>query len=232
MRVIRGRGETVDADRAVTRRLLETTATSDEPGVRVWVPHRQVAFGRRDAALDGYERARAAARGRGFTPVERRVGGRAVAYDGETTLAFARTEPVGDARTGIEARYDRLIADVRVALGGLQVHVDDGEPPDAFCPGCHSLQLPGNGKVVGVAQRVAGDVALTAGVLVVDGARELTDVYERVYDALGVSFDPASVGSLEAIPGRRLDIDDARRVLEDALVGRTDRTVVDAGECL
>ena len=230
MRVLRGRGRSVESDREVTGRLLEWTAAEGEPSVRVWVPHRQVAFGRRDATLDGYERARTVADERGFVPVERRVGGRAVAYDGETTVAFARAEPVGDAKTGIEARYDRVTADVRMALGGLQVHVDEGEPADSFCPGCHSLQLPGSGKVAGFAQRVAGDVALVAGVLVVDGAEELAAVYEAVYGALGVAFDPASVGALAAVPGRQIDVDDVRRVLEDALVGRNDRTVLDVAD--
>src|SRR6056297_3978474 len=81
MRVFRGRAGSIAADRDVSRRLLSIAADGD-PAVRVWTPHRQIAFGRRDARREGYDRARAAADKRGFPPIERDVGGRAVAYDG------------------------------------------------------------------------------------------------------------------------------------------------------
>ena len=215
MRVFRGRAGTIAADRAVSDRLLEV-ATEGEPAVRVWVPHRQVAFGRRDTRLESYERARVAAREMEFPPVERRVGGRAVAYDGETTLAFARAEPIADFREGTDERYERLTGDVERALSDLGLAVDRGEPADAFCPGSHSLRTDG-GKVAGIAQRVQRDAALVSGVLLVDATGELTAALEAVYDALGVPFDPDSVGSLAA--GGTTDPDRIRATLEATLVG-------------
>jgi hypothetical protein len=98
--VVRGRRGTPDADRLATRALLDRVADTGQPAVRVWAPHRIVAFGRRDARSAGFEDAAAAAREHGFAPVERSVGGRAVAYDGETTLAFARITPLDDVRGG------------------------------------------------------------------------------------------------------------------------------------
>ncbi|WIV68351.1 lipoate--protein ligase family protein [Natrialbaceae archaeon AArc-T1-2] len=222
MRVFRGRTGTIPADREASARLLEVAAAG-EPAVRVWTPHRQVAFGRRDAGLEGYDRARTVARDRGFPPVERSVGGRAVAYDGETTLAFARAEPVADFRRGTDERYERLIGELERALADLGVDVARGEPMDSFCPGAHSLQAEG-GKLAGIAQRVRHDAAVVSGVLVVDAADELAGVLEPVYDALAVSFDPGSVGSAAAAGGPA-DPDRVQAALEDALVG--DRETVE-----
>ena len=130
VRVLRGRGDSLDADRAVTGATLDQTADSGVPAVRAWTPHRQVAFGRRDAASEGYDRAVAAARERGFEPVEREVGGRAVAYTG-TTVAFAHAVPVEDPRVGIDDRYATATTRVRRALAEVGVDADPGEFPFA-----------------------------------------------------------------------------------------------------
>ena len=220
MRVFRGRAGTIDADRAMSERLLEI-ATAGEPAVRVWIPHRQVAFGRRDARLPGYRHARVAAREAGFPPIERDVGGRAVAYDGATTIAFARGEPIEGVREGTDERYERLAADVEAALAELGLEVSRGEPADAFCPGSHSLQADG-GKVAGIAQRVRRNGALVAGLVLVDAADELAGALGTVYDALEVPFDPNSVGSV-ADAGGPTDPELVRATLEETLVG--DRSV-------
>ncbi|AGB33226.1 biotin/lipoate A/B protein ligase [Natrinema pellirubrum DSM 15624] len=221
MRVLRGRADSIPADRDATRRLL-SSAADGEPAVRVWVPHRQVAFGRRDAELEGYDRAREAADERGFPPIERSVGGRAVAYDGETTLAFARAEPVAEYRQGTTDRYERVTAAVERTLEGLGPSPVRGEPEDAFCPGTHSLSAEDRDgqrrKVVGIAQRVRQDAALVAGVVLVANREGLADVLEEVYGTLGLSLEPASVGSVADADGPA-DPAPVRRALEDELVG-------------
>jgi lipoate-protein ligase A len=223
MRIVRGRAETIARDRAISARLLDWAAAG-RPAVRAWSPHRQVAFGRRDARDDGYDRARTAARERGFPPVERDVGGRAVAYSG-STVAFARAEPASR-RGSIDDRYDRATGAVRAALETVGVVATDGEPPDSFCPGTHSLQS--NGKVVGFAQRVRKDAAITAGICVVRDHGAIAGVLEPVYDALGVAFDPESVGSV-ARAGGEADPERVARALEAALVGDHDPELVSAG---
>lgn len=215
MRVLRGRAGTVDADRAATADAVATAAAEGEPAVRVWTPHRHVAFGRRDVASDGYGAAAAAARSRGFPPVERSVGGRAVAYTG-TTVAFGLAVPVADVRTGVADRYDRVTAALRRALADLGVDARPGEPDGAFCPGRHSLQC--EGKLAGVAQRVRSGVALVGGVLVVDGHAAVADVLEPVYGALGVPLDPDAVGSV-ARAGGEADPAVVARTVESELVG-------------
>ncbi|WP_252700349.1 lipoyl protein ligase domain-containing protein [Natronosalvus vescus] len=224
VRVLRGRASTIEVDRVESERLLEFAAAG-ERAVRVWAPHRQIAFGRRDARLEGYERARNRAREHDFPPVERSVGGRAVAYDGTNALAFVRAEPVADFRRGTDERYERLTNDVEGVLEGLGLEPVRGEPADSFCPGAHSISLTSADgslrKVVGIAQRVRSDGALVSGIIIVDAAVELAAVLEEVYDALDVPFDPTSVGSV-ANGGGTADPDRLRKRLEDALVGDGD----------
>ena len=221
MRVLRGRAATISADRERTRTMLDRTGETDSPAVRVWTPHRQVAFGRREAAEAGYDRAVAAAHERGFDSVERSVGGRAVAYTG-STVAFAHAVPVADPRVGLDDRYDAAVARLRRALTSLGVDAAPGEPPDAFCPGSHSLQC--RGKVVGIAQRVRTDVALVAGCVVVADRATFADVIDAVYGALGQSFDPESVGSVAAAGGPS-DPDPVIDAVERELVGDEPTTV-------
>lgn len=198
MRVLRGRESTLSEDRDATQVFLEQTRETAEPGVRVWSPPRHVAFGRRDANREGYEQARQHATRQGYEVVERSVGGHAVAFTG-TTVAFALAEPVVDSRSGIHERYDRLSALVTTALSELGVDAEQGEPEGAFCPGTHSLSA--NGKIVGLAQRVHSDVAVTSGVVVVRDHGEIADVLEPIYDALGIAFDPDAVGSIARAGG-------------------------------
>ncbi|MES3516232.1 MAG: lipoate--protein ligase family protein [Natronomonas sp.] len=197
-RILRGRFESPAADRAATRRLVDDVGSSGEPVVRVWVPPRQLAFGRIDAHSDGYETAKRAARARGYPPQEREVGGRAVAYTGVTTLAFVRMTAV-EGRSGISDRYDDAVDAVRTALGSIGVDAIEGEPEATFCPGTHSLQA--DGKIAGLAQRIGDGVAQTAGIVIVAETNALTDVLDPVYDALGVPFDPATVGSVSEAGG-------------------------------
>jgi lipoate-protein ligase A len=233
MRVYRGEFATPAADREPTADLL-ASAAEGVPAVRVTAPPRQVAFGRRDVRESGFDRAKRAARDAGFPPVERDVGGRAVAYTG-STLSFGVAVPTGDGRGSIDARYEAAAETLRDALRDLGADVVRGEPSAAFCPGDHSLRVAGRargaddaatgtaerggGKVAGLAQRVRADAALVAGVLVVSAADsdQIARVTDPVYDALGVPFDPESVGSVGDAGGPD-DVDAVARAVESAFV--------------
>ncbi len=223
MRVLRGRGATPAADHSLTAELLEVTAETGVPGVRVWYPPRQVAFGRRDRSASGYEAAREAAAEEGYPPVQRRVGGHAVAFTGET-LAVALATPAGADRSRIDDRYEAVLAGLREALAACGVDASIGEPPASFCPGSHSLQA--HGKVAGLAQRVRRDVAGVGGVVLARDAAAFAAVLDPVYDALDVPFDPGSVGSVAAAGGDPAALRDA---VESALVGDDPRTVREVG---
>ncbi len=217
MRVLRGRTTDPATDRELTASLL-TAAADGTAGIRVWAPPRQVAFGRRDAREPGFERARRLAAASGFQPLQRDVGGRAVAYTGQT-LAFAHAVPIGDGSRSIPERYERATGAVLTALRGLGATVAAGEPSNAFCPGDHSVRVADGGKVSGIAQRVRSDAALIAGCLVVrsDDARSVAAITDPVYDALGVPFDPTTVGSV-ADAGGPDDLERVSRALEAAFV--------------
>jgi lipoate-protein ligase A len=229
MRVYRGQADTIEADRAASERIVDLVADEREPVVRVWRPHRQVAFGRRDAREDGYGRARDISAAHDFPAVERDVGGRAVAYTG-STVAFARVTPVDDMRSGLQDRYDAATADLLAALDTLGVDAHEGEPSDSFCPGTHSVQTDGGDrarKLAGLAQRVHGDAAVVAGVLTVRDHEAVAAVLDPVYEALDVAFDPETVGSVTRTGG---DGDPERvvRTVEDALAdGPTDELAVE-----
>ncbi|QAU12298.1 lipoate--protein ligase family protein [Halorubrum sp. BOL3-1] len=245
MRVFRGGLPSPESDRAPVGDLL-ASAAEGVPAVRVAAPPRQVAFGRRDAREAGFDRAKRAARDAGFPPVERDVGGRAVAYTG-STLSFGVAVPAGDGRGSIDSRYEVGIETLRDALRDLGADVRRGEPPAAFCPGDHSLRAAGGsghsgggssadgGKIAGLAQRVRADAALVAGVLVVSAAdpEEIARVTGPVYDALGVPFDPDSVGSVAAAGGSD-DPESVARTVEAAFVdgpwGDGERRIVRVGE--
>jgi len=230
MRLVRGRDPNPEADRAATDAMLDRVGNTGEPAVRVWRPHRQVAFGRRDAAEPGYESARDAAEAQGYRPVVRSVGGRAVAYTGRT-LAFAYATPLDDPRRGLSDRYDGAVETVLAALDGLGVAGRPGEPPRSFCPGDHSVECPTGppdgpdgtrdryGKVAGVAQRVRSDAALVGGCVLVADHDALAAVLAAVYGALDVPFDPGSVGSV-ALAGGPADPEVVARALEDAFADR------------
>ncbi|RRJ28904.1 lipoyl protein ligase domain-containing protein [Halocatena pleomorpha] len=215
MRVLRGRGETIEDDRSYTRELLQTTRETGESGVRVWRPHRQIAFGRRDTHENGYEAARVTASDHGYPPTERPVGGRAVAYTG-STVAFARSKRIDDIRTGLQSRYSAVTTDIQVALSRVGVTAAPGEPDDSFCPGSHSLQA--TGKIVGIAQRVRKDAALVSGIVIVRDHAAIAAVLGDVYDALGLPFAPDSVGSV-ARAGGPSDPQAVIHEIEQALAG-------------
>lgn len=226
MRIVRGSLSDAARDREATGRLADLVEATGEPALRVWTPPQQVAFGRRDAAADGYDRARQAARERGYAPYERGAGGRAVAYTGET-VAFASVAPADDDRDGIRSRYQEATDRLQRAFGDLDATVRRGEPDGAFCPGDHSLQH--GGKIAGLAQRVRRERALVGGcVVAVEGDEaDLAAVLEPVYDALDVRFDPDSIGSVEGAGGPA-DVDRVVAAVEGAFVGDRDADVVAA----
>lgn len=215
MRVLRGRADSPTADRELTAAMLERTAKTGESAVRAWQPHRQLAFGRRDSRADHYDVATRVAEACDFDPVERSVGGRAVAYTGNT-VAFANAVPLTDMRVGMDERYDDVTKALQRALWRLGAPALRGEPDNSFCPGDYSLQR--DGKLVGVAQRVRKDAALVSGVVMVRDHEEVARVLDPVYAALDLPFDRESVGSIAKVGGNS-DPETVARTIEELLVG-------------
>jgi lipoate-protein ligase A len=82
---------------------------------------------------------------------------------------------------------------------------------------------------MGVGQRVIGGAAHVGGVIVVNDAAAIRNVLVPVYEALGVSWEPATVGSVERELGAPRDIEKVadtfvaefadRFALEEGLIG-------------
>ena len=109
------------------------------------------------------------------------------------------------------------------AFSGLGTDVEAGEPPDSFCPGGGAVRAVGGGKVAGVAQRVRADAVVVAGCVLVDDAAAQRAILDPVYRALGLDFDPESVGDVSTAGGPA-DPDVVAAALERSLVdGRPTR---------
>lgn len=116
----------------------------------------------------------------------------------EGTIAFALARPEQDPKSGIRARFEEVSGLIAEALRGLGIDARVGEVPGEYCPGAYSVNAGGKRKLMGVGQRLATAAAHVGGVIVVSGADRVRDVLVPVYRALGIGWDPATVGSVVA----------------------------------
>lgn len=182
---------------ALARATLQGVARGSLPeAFRVSRPPRIVAFGSRDRMSHGYERAIVAASDAGFAPIQRLAGGRAAAFH-EGTLAFSWAIPDPSPREGIRARFEVVSAIVAESLRSLGVDARVGAVPGEYCPGDYSVNARGRTKVMGVGQRVVAGAAHLGGVLVVTGSELVRTALVPVYAALGLTWDPATAGSVD-----------------------------------
>jgi octanoyl-[GcvH]:protein N-octanoyltransferase len=184
-------------DVAVSRAVMFRVAGGELPEtLRIARPAAVVAFAKRDALAEGYEQAVRAAQREGFGAVLRLAGGRAAVFH-EGTLEVAHAAPAVDSRAGIHDRFEAEATLVCRALARLGVDARMGEVPGEYCPGRWSVNAGGRRKLAGIGQRVVAGGSHTGTVLVVEGAERVRRVLEPVYSALGLSWDPATVGAVE-----------------------------------
>lgn len=183
-------------DTAVSAELLRLVGNGDMgPVARVHATAASVAFGRADRNAPAYRDAVAAAEAQGFAAIERLAGGRAAVFH-EATLAVSLVLPSDEPRTGIVERFD-LVTDITVAaLAAVGVEARVGEVPREYCPGAHSVNARGVVKLAGFGQRIVAGAAHVGGVVVVDDGPRVRDVLVPVYSALGLDWDPATVGTV------------------------------------
>lgn len=177
--------------------------------VRIYRPQPTVSFGQQDVRMDGYQAAREASQHHGFTPVVRRVGGRAAAYH-PGSLIIDHIQPEGDAMVGFRNRFTSFGELFTRTLRNLGVDAAVGEIPGEYCAGeysVHAILDAGHRiKLAGTAQRVVKGAWLFSTSLVVEDAAPIRDVLTDVYAALGIDFDPSTAGAAEdAAPGATVD---------------------------
>ncbi|HJP67241.1 MAG TPA: lipoate--protein ligase family protein [Actinomycetota bacterium] len=192
-----GRPSPPTMDTAISRAQLDRVAAGAEPEtLRLHRPGPIVAFGPKDRLAPGYGPAVGAAAQRGFGSVQRLAGGRAAVFH-EETIAFSWAIPDPTPREGIRARFEELAALMATAFRSLGVDARVGEVRGEYCPGEHSVNARGRTKTMGVGQRLIAGAAHVGGVVVVGGAGRVREVLVPVYEALELSWDPATAGSLE-----------------------------------
>jgi len=213
-------------DTAVSHALLRR-AGRGEVGetLRVSVPARMVAFGRQDIASDGYNEAAVEARQRGFAAIERLAGGRAAVFH-PGTISFSWTVPDLEPRAGITIRFKEMADVVAATLERLGVDAHVGEIAGEYCPGAYSVNARWQHKIMGVGQRVIGGAAHVGGVIVVNDAAAIRDVLVPVYEALGVPWEPATVGSVEGELGAPRDLE---KVADTFVAEFADRFALEEG---
>lgn len=191
-------------DVALPHALLDLVgAGRRRPVLRCSRPSATVAFGRRDTFLPGFATAVAAARRHGFTPVIRGAGGRAAAYD-DGSLIFDEVMPADGSQ--IRERFADDAERQAHALRSLGVDARVGEVTGEYCPGEFSVNARGRVKLIGAAERIVRGAWLHSSVVVVNGAERLRAVLEDVYAALGLDWDPATVGAVgDEAPGVGLE---------------------------
>lgn len=213
-------------DTAVSHALLRR-AGRGEVGetLRVSVPARMVAFGRQDVASAGYQDAAVEARRRGYAAIERLAGGRAAVFH-PGTIAFAWTVPDMEARAGITTRFKEISDIVAGALEKLGVEAHIGEIPGEYCPGAYSVSARRQRKIMGVGQRVIRGAAHVGGVIVVNDSSAVRKVLIPVYEALQLTWDPTTAGSIEDELGAPRDLEK----VADVLIGEfSDRFALSEG---
>jgi lipoate-protein ligase A len=152
--------------------------------------------------------------------VERLAGGRAAVFH-ENTIAFSWLVPDPTPRLHIRSRFEEVSTMTAGAFRRLGIDARVGEVPGEYCPGEHSVNARGSTKLMGVGQRLVQHAAHVGGVIVVDGGDRIRDVLIPVYEALGLAFDPATVGALaDEVPG--LAWKDAVAAVEQAFAERFD----------
>jgi octanoyl-[GcvH]:protein N-octanoyltransferase len=185
-------------DMAVSHALLRHASSGvGGPALRVFRPAPMVAFGRRDANRPGFPEAVAACRSADFMPVVRAAGGRAVACT-SAALVIDHIQPDEGALRGVDARFEDFGVMFAGALGSFGIDARVGEVPGEYCPGAHSINARGLVKLVGTAQRMVRGAWLFSSVVMVDDADAVRPLLAEVYDALGLAFDPGSVGSVRS----------------------------------
>ena len=186
-------------DTGVSHALLERVSAGELPETfRLYQPTRVVAFGKQDRLAVGFDRAVQITRDRGFDPVIRMPGGRATVFH-ERTVAFSWTIPSPDPVRGIRERFEAAASVITRALGRLGVPATVGEIPGEYCPGEFSVNHAGQVKLAGIGQRLARHAAHVGGVLVVGNTESTRAVLVPTYRALGIDWDPGTVGSIHDI---------------------------------
>ncbi|MFD4668145.1 hypothetical protein ACFWNN_00340 [Lentzea sp. NPDC058450] len=165
--------------------------------VHIYVPSGPtVAFSGRDLRSPGIAEATAIARAAGFEPVVRSPGGRMVAYDGGAVVIDHLDSTTDIRHAGASTFAANAEAHVRVLRGLGPIDARVGEVEGEYCPGEFSVNVAGDTKVIGSAQRVTSTGSLFSTVVQVAVSAEVRAVITDVSKALGYELRESSIAGL------------------------------------
>ena len=182
-----------------------------------------VAFAKHDALAPGYARGRRGGRGgRASRPC---CGSRAGAPRCSTRARSSwRTPcPTRTRAQGIHARFEATAELIARALRRLGVDARVGEVPGEYCPGRWSVNARGERKLAGIGQRLIAAARTWAACSWSRTPPRVRRVLVPVYEALGLDWEPATVGAVaDEAPGQlgRGPRRPARRVRRALRAGR------------
>lgn len=177
--------------------LLRTPNAPWSQLVRIYVPQAPtVAFSGRDLRSPGITEATELARAAGFEPVVRSPGGRMVAYDSGAVVIdhLDSTTDIRHAGASTFAANAESHARVLRGLGAIDARI--GEVEGEYCPGEFSINVGGDTKVVGSAQRVTSTGSLFSTVVQVAVSDRVRAVITDVSKALGYDLRQSSIAGL------------------------------------
>ena len=163
--------------------------------IRFYAPRPTLALTRVESRLPGYAEACEVGAGRGYHPVLRPTGGRAVAYD-ESCLVIdiiRRERGPADQRE----YFERCGAALVVAMRRLGVDARLGGVPGEYCPGAYSINARGITKLMGTAQRAVRGARLLSAMLPLADVGTLVALLTQVNGLLTLPWDAATFGSLD-----------------------------------
>ena len=183
----------------MARSLLNAVRDGDRgPTLRIYRPAPTVAFGARDRFLAGFRPAIEASRAHGFTPALRTLGGRVAAYH-PGSLVIDHIEPTDEFLTQTQDRFVRFGEMYAAALRDIGVDARMGEIPGEYCPGEHSVNVGGQIKAIGTAQRVVGGAWLFSSSIIVEDPDPIRAVLTDVQAELGLAWEPRTGGSVSEL---------------------------------
>ena len=233
LQIVAGASGPVRPDDAGSGLLSAVPVGPDEGGaetLRLYRPRPTLAFSGRDCAAPGIKVAAHASVAAGFSPVRRGPGGRAAAYHAGALCLDHVGVDVSGQPAGAPGAFDpqqikpRFIEFGELLTGALRaVGVDArlGPVPGEYCPGEFSINDGRGHKLVGTAQRLIRGAWLFGTVILVTDPEPVRDVLVPVYEALGLDWDPQTVGAVQSsAPG--ITVEDVKAAVLDALGRRGD----------